>query len=73
MAELDALQGYAQLEIMPGVIILIDEHLFNIKNAMRLTPYESLSDYLVSIDITITDVLEKTESKAQGALVLRSK
>lgn len=73
MGDIDLLQGYAQVEIMPGVIVLIDEHLFNIKNAMRLTPYAELADYMVSVDITITDVIEKTESKAQGALTLRSK
>lgn len=60
-----------EIELLPGLKVIIDESKFNLQSALQITP--QTSDYTVSIDLNLMDMVEKTESKVQGALVARVK
>lgn len=62
-----------EIEILPGVKVIIDTEKYDVRNALRASLSPDMTDYTIQIDATITDVIEKTESKVTGALVLRAK
>lgn len=62
-----------EIEILPGVKVIIDPERYEVRNALKASLGDEMTDYTIQIDATITDMIEKTESKVTGALVLRAK
>lgn len=60
-----------EYEILPGVKVIIDPEKYSVTQAFQIAP-QTEADVAIMLDLTIVDVIEKSESKVQGILQLRS-
>jgi len=60
------------INILPGLQIVIDTDKFEALGALQLAELPA-GDYQIGLDMTLTNILEKTEQKVQALVILRSK
>lgn len=60
-------------EIFPGVWVEIDESRYIVRSALNVTPQTMPDEFIITLDLRLTDTLEGTENKTQGIVVVRSK
>ena len=62
-----------RFEIFPGVTVEVDDERYEVRTAQAVTPLQMPDEFLLSLDLSLKDVLEGESSKNQGVLVVRSK
>lgn len=62
-----------RFEIFPGVWVEVDESRYTVRSALNVTPATMPDEFMVTLDLRLTDTLEGTENKTQGIVVVRSK
>lgn len=61
-----------EIQIMPGLKLLMDEDKFDAQAALGLSelPY---GDWRIGFDMRLVNVIEKTEQKVENLIALRAK